>query len=87
MGGFGSGPGAKEAERGRGRISQDDIINCMLETAKNPTIITGNMVKRKLQQLCFWVLLMDCLCFAFTVSRLGHITAEKGRGLSHMTRS
>lgn len=44
---FGSGPGAKEAERGIGRNSQDDIINCMLETAKNPTIITGNMVKTR----------------------------------------
>lgn len=47
VGEFGSGPGAKEAERGRGRNSQDDIINCMLETAKIPTIITGNMVKTR----------------------------------------
>lgn len=26
---------------------EDDIINCMLETAKNPTIITGNVVKTR----------------------------------------
>lgn len=61
MGEFESGPGAKEAERGRGRNSQDDIINRMLETAKIPTIITVMWLRpgRELLQLCFWELLMD----------------------------